>query len=106
MIVNSYLPRGTKVDKNNSEMAVVTCHFNWCGFINPKRNLHRFIRYIESQNIPLYGIELSLTNEFETTGIEGWTQIRVGWQNICFQKEALINKLVNEIVPKSYSKII
>lgn len=87
----------------NREMAIVTCHFNWCGFTSPKRNLHRFIR--QMSDYPLFGIELSLTDEFETKGFKGWTQIRVGWQNVCFQKESLINKLVNEIVPEEYTKI-
>lgn len=85
------------------DLAIVTCHFNWHGFSNPKRNLHRFLR--QNAHLPVYGIELSLTTEFETSGMPNWTQIQVGYQNVCFQKEALINKLVKEIVPSSFTKI-
>ena len=103
MIIQTHSPR-EKVDHiENMEMAIVACHFNWAGFIQPKRNLHRFIRSMK--DYPLFGIELSLTNEFETTGIEGWKQITVNWNNVCFQKEALINKTVKELIPAQYTKI-
>ena len=50
----------------NKELAVVICHFNWCNFYTPTRNLHRFLRQMGIANVPVYGIELSLTGEFET----------------------------------------
>jgi len=87
------------------DMAIVACHFNWCKFVNPTRNLHRFIRQMQIENIPLFGVELSITENFETTGIEGWKQIRVGKENVCFQKEACINLAVKTLVPEKYTKI-
>lgn len=87
------------------EMAVVTCHFNWAGFINPVRNLHRFIRQMKVDKIPLYGVELSLTDKFETTGMDGWKQIKVSKENICFQKEACINLAVQTLVPRKYKNV-
>lgn len=98
-------PETPSILNNNQKMAVVTCHFNWCKFINPARNLHRFIRQMRIDKIPLFGVELSLTDEFETSGIEGWKQIKVSKENICFQKEACINLAVNELVPKKYERI-
>jgi hypothetical protein len=87
------------------DMAVVTCHFNWCEFVNPKRNLHRFIRHFKIEKIPLYGVELSLTDQFETEGLKNWKRIKVSKENVCFQKEACINLVVNELVPSKYKKI-
>ena len=93
-----------KKSKNTKDMAVITCHFNWGGFINPVRNLHRFIRQMQIDNIPLFGVELSLTDKFETSGIEGWKQIKVEKENVFFQKEACLN-LAEKMVPKEFTKI-
>jgi hypothetical protein len=87
------------------DLAVVTCHFNWGGFINPIRNLHRFINQMQLDEIPLFGVELSLTGNFETSGMDGWMQIEVSKENVFFQKEACINLAVEKLVPKKYTKI-
>jgi hypothetical protein len=89
---------------DNKDMAVITCYFNWCGFYNPTKHFHRFLRDMKRQEIPLYGVELSLTDAFETKGIDGWIQIKVKKENVCFQKEACLN-LVEKHVPKNYQKI-
>jgi len=105
--IHLYHPIETYLKNNNStnvDMAVVTCHFNWGEFINPVRNLHRFIMQMKIDNIPLYGVELSLTEKFETAGMDGWKQIKVDKENIFFQKEACIN-LAEKIVPSKYTKI-
>lgn len=86
------------------DLAIVSCFFNWCNYNSPVRNLNRFIRQISSTKVPLFGIELSLTNNFETSGISGWKQIKVNNNNICFQKEALINLCVKSL-PKRFTKI-
>ncbi len=89
---------------NSRDMAVVTCFFNWRGNINPVRNLHRFIRQMQADGVPLYGVELSVEGNFETTGNPNWQQIKVNNNNICFQKEACIN-IVEKIIPSQYKKI-
>lgn len=86
------------------DMAVVTCYFNWCGYANPRRNLNRFLKHMENENIPLYGVELSLTDDFATKDRKNWKHIKVTKNNICFQKEACIN-LAEKIVPEFYKKI-
>ena len=91
------LPRAT-------DLAVITCYFNWCGFVTPTRNFHRFLREMKNKNIPMYGVELSLTDKFETKGIRGWTQLKVKKENVCFQKEACLN-LVETLVPSQYTKL-
>lgn len=87
-----------------NDVAVITCYFNWCKFLNPTRNFHRFLRDMKKNNIPLYGVELSLTNEFETEGLENWKHLKVNKNNVCFQKEACMN-LAEKMVPKEYKKI-
>jgi len=34
-----------------NKMAVLTCHFNWCNYESPVKNLHAFIGRMEEQNI-------------------------------------------------------
>jgi len=54
--------------------------------------------------VPVYGVELSLTDNFVTAGNPDWIQIRAREENICFQKEALLN-VAETIVPEQYTKI-
>lgn len=86
------------------DMAIIVVHFNWCKYINPTRNLNRFLRQMEIEDVPVYGIELSLNDNFETKNRKNWINLKVGVQNVCFQKEACIN-LVEKSIPESYRKI-
>lgn len=86
------------------DLAVVTCHFNWANFTTPVRNLNRFINQMAIEGVPLYGIELSLTDKFETEGLKNWRQMKVTKENVCFQKEAVIN-ILEKTVPKRFTKI-
>lgn len=88
----------------DKDLVVVLCHFNWCKFHTPTRNLHRFIRQMQIDDIPVYGIELSLNNMFETAGLSNWKHIVVTKENICFQKEACINIVVNSL-PSDITKV-
>jgi len=90
--------------RHRNDMAVITCHFNWSGYKRPVCNLNRFIRYMESKQIPVYGVELSLTGEFATKNNENWLHIRCKENNILFQKECLLN-LAEKMVPPEYTKI-
>ena len=93
-----------KPTENTKDMAIIACHFNWCGFKNPVKNLNRFLNQMEVSDIPVYGVELSLTTEFVTKNRKNWKHITVSKENICFQKEACIN-LVEKTVPKFFTKI-
>lgn len=109
-----YLPLTNKASDLNTnlveenifdrDMAVITCYFNWAGFINPVRNLNRFLRLMKLNNIPVYGVELSLTDKFITIDEPNWKHIKVSRKNVCFQKEACLN-LAEKIVPIKFSKI-
>jgi hypothetical protein len=92
------------VSSKDKDLAVITCHFNWCKFATPVNNLKRFINQTNIDGIPLYGIELSLTEEFETMGMENWIHLKVDKENICFQKEAALN-ILEKRVPKSFTKL-
>lgn len=86
------------------DMAILVCHFNWCNYFTPTENLRKFVLDMRSYEIPLYGVELSLNDDFETTNLKNWKQIKVDPSNVCFQKEACINMLEKE-VPAEYTKI-
>ena len=86
------------------DLAIITCHYNWCGYKRPDQNLNRFLRQMAAANIPVYGAEASLTGEFVTKGNANWAQIHAREENLCFQKEALLN-IAEAIVPKKYTKI-
>lgn len=86
-------------------LAAVTCHFNFAGFRQPKRNLLRFARLMRSQGVPLYGIELYLKGTKPVmSGRHGWSCLEVGPSAIMWQKEKLINAAVQS-VPEEYKHI-
>lgn len=82
-------------------MAIVVVHFNWAKYNKPVENLFWFLR--ENSHLPVFGIELSL-GDFETKGLDNWIQIHASNDNVCFQKEALINLLVSKL-PEEYTNI-
>ena len=106
VIIPTMNPRMDNIHSFSKEkdMAIITCYFNWCGFMNPTRNFHRFLREMKKNDIPVFGVELSITDNFETTGMCGWSQLKVKRENVCFQKEACLN-LVEKKVPEQYTKI-
>lgn len=84
------------------KLAVVTCHFNWHNFKYPVANLNRFLRQMEWQGVPVFGIELRLdtSKPFATGSNPNWQRVDVGMQNILFQKEACINRVVDTLPPE------
>lgn len=87
-------------------LAVITCHFNWAGYERPRQHLHRFLRQMLVQGIPVYGVEAVLPGQApQTTDLPGWKQIQVDPQRqLIFQKEALLN-LAEKLVPSQFCKI-
>lgn len=102
-IITSWRKKKPKL-RHRNDLAVITCHFNWSGYKRPVSNLNRFIRYMESRQIPVYGVELSLNGNFVTKGNENWLQIKCKESNVLFQKECLLN-LAEKMVPDEYTKI-
>lgn len=88
-----------------TDVAVITCHFNWGGFQRPVQNLHRFLRYMASQGIAVYGVEAQLNEgAFVTRTYPNWKQVVASKDQRMFQKEALLNA-AEKLVPKGYTKI-
>lgn len=86
-------------------MAVITCHFNFAGFKRPQQNLIRFCRQMHTMGIPVYGAEAYMEGrEPFTRTWQNWLQIPVNLRQICFQKEALLQRLVQE-VPKVHQTL-
>jgi hypothetical protein len=86
------------------DLAIAVCHFNWAKCVHMARNFNRFIRYLESKEIPYYGVELSMDDIYESTGLDTFKRIQVSIDNVLFQKEACINMVVRDI-PEEYTKI-
>jgi len=86
------------------DLAVILCHFNWCGYRRPDQNLNRFLRQMDALNIPVYGAEASVNGTFLTKDRPNWIHIGAREENICFQKEALLN-VVEKTVPSKYTKL-
>ena len=89
-----------------SNLACVTCHFNFSNFQRPIENLHNFLKNMEEINLPVYGVELVLPDqEIQTKLLPNWINITIDPEkNILWQKEALLNK-AETLVPDHYENI-
>lgn len=99
-------PHAQQVVASHGDMAVVACHFNWCGFKRPVENLRRFLRHMEWLGVPVYGHEVahSSNSVFITQGLPNWKHTVVGDECVLFQKEAIINHVVKTL-PKHITKV-
>jgi hypothetical protein len=88
-----------------NQLAVITCFYNFYNCKLQEQNLHRFIKHINSFNIPVYGVELILPGQAAATiNYKNWKQITVTESNIMWQKEVLLN-LAEKEVPEEYTVI-
>ena len=75
-------------------LAVVSCHFNPCGYKKPVENAHR---YLEAIGVPVTLVELSFNGRFEFD-----SQIRIHGdtaRNFMWQKERLLNVGIQSLPP-------
>ena len=87
------------------DIAVITCHFNWAGFKRPVQNLQRFLRQMDRDDVPVYGVEVQMQGvPFATASKKNWLHLTAGPRNVLFQKEALLN-LVASKLPKHITKV-
>lgn len=90
---------------DGGDIAVITCHFNWAGFKRPVQNLQRFLRQMQRDKIPVYGVEVQIPGvPFATEGNKNWLHLHAGSNNILFQKEALLNLAASRL-PAHFTKI-
>lgn len=80
-------------------LAIITCHFNPCGYVRPARNFHRFVEHV-SKRVPVFAAELVFDDApFMTTPswdkLESRVMIRASkLRHNLWQKEALLNVLI------------
>jgi hypothetical protein len=89
----------TSPPRDEGRLAVVTCHFNPCGFRRPRENYFRFRDAL--RGAPLFTVEVSFDGAFHTPA--EW-QLRGGARNVLWQKENLINFAV-ERLPECYDQV-
>lgn len=80
------------------EFAVVTSFFNFSDYKRPIQSARRFIRQMESQGVPLYGIELVIEGRkpiFE--GLKNWKTVFAKEDALLWQKERLLNSAIKSL---------
>jgi len=89
-----------------SDLACITCHFNFADFKRPVNNLHNFLSYMDKVGVEVFGVELFLPNQQpQTKNKKNWIQIKVcPEKNILWQKECLLN-IAETLVPDHYTNI-
>jgi hypothetical protein len=93
----AYRP-GSTPDRDG--LAVVTCHYNFAGFDAPVRNLLRFLRQMDSQGVPVYGLEMVLEGETSLmAGMPRWSVVEIDDRHRLWQKEAAMNAVVATLPP-------
>jgi hypothetical protein len=79
-------------------VAVLCVHFNFAGFVEPRRNLMRFLLQCRSFGIAVYGMEICLHGTQPVTmGFPGWWVENISQNGILWQKEAAINELARRV---------
>lgn len=94
-----------RAETAGAEIAVICCTFNWAGFRRPVYNLRRFLRQMDLQGIPVFGVE-AFRPGTEPIMSENprWQSIAVSDRGILWQKEALLNQAA-KLVPANIRKI-
>lgn len=91
----AFFPR---TDDRFSALAVVTCHFNWSGYRRPVANLLRFLREMDLQGIPVYGMELHRRgSEPLMARNHRWICLEAGPERILWQKEPMLNRVARAV---------
>lgn len=80
--------------------AVATCFFNFAGYSRPAQNLRRFLRQMDAMGIAVYGLEAHFPKDrpMESTLMRPtWKTVKVSQKNLLWQKEAMLNKVVEDM---------
>lgn len=60
---------------------------------------------MDTDRIPVYGVEVSLTEKFQTINNPNWKHIKCTEKNVCYLQYCLLN-IAETLVPSQYTKII
>jgi hypothetical protein len=82
-----------------ARLAVVTCHFNPCGYSRPRENYHRFREALRGAR--LFTIEASFDGQFHLPS--DWRVLATAL-NLMWQKEALLNAAMARL-PGQYDQV-
>jgi hypothetical protein len=86
-------------------LAILTCHFNPASYLEPRRNLLRFLRQTRSLGLPTFTAELAYDDRpFLLPQSAGALQLRCSSDHILWHKENLLN-LLAERVPAEFDKL-
>ena len=89
-----------RADDRDAPLAVITVYWNFPGFRRPASNLLRFLRDLDCQGIPVYGMELHLRGAPSLMRANPrWLCLEIGEENILWQKEAMFNRIAREVPP-------
>lgn len=84
-------------------LAVVTCHWNPAGWANLRRNYLRFLHEMAWWGLPTFSAEVAFAGQAFPTS-DAFLQIEAGDQHRLWQKERLINRVV-ELLPDCYDQV-
>lgn len=84
------------------KIAVVCGYFGLHPFTRPLANLRRFLRQMERENVPVFGMEAYVDKPLLPD--TGWPTVKVKQDQILWQKEALLNLAIKQI-PEEYNAI-
>ncbi len=92
-------PKHVRLGPDQTHPVAVLCvHFNFAGFVEPRRNLMRFLLQCRSFGIAVYGMEICLQGAPPmTAGFPGWWVENISQNGILWQKEAAINELARRV---------
>lgn len=86
-----------------SDICVISCYFNPCGYSSRRKNFVTFSNKLVEQGVPFFFIEMAAPNvPFEFSDYAGFTGVRC--DSILWQKERLLNALIEQL-PAMYSKV-
>jgi hypothetical protein len=104
-VSHPFKPSIRKKIQKSDKLAVITSFFNPANYENNKSNYNRFKTFIADAGVDLFTAELVFDNqEFFTEENEYNLHIRGGVDNIMWQKERLLNLLLDKI-PSEYNNI-
>jgi hypothetical protein len=93
---------------DKGELAVVLCHFNPCGYLNPIRNIQRTLDWLAEQKLPTYAAELRCGKGLQSKPIlpiHHPKVIQLSSECVLFQKENLWNIVVKRL-PSSFHFVL
>jgi hypothetical protein len=88
------------------KLAVLSCFYSFAGYQRPIANLHRFLRQMQKEGVPVFGVEAHLPGRpAHTRPYTGWTRIEVDkHRQVLWHKEALLN-LAEKRVPGEFDAV-